>query len=271
MQREMKKSYRGVIMDLDGCVYVADRPTHGAVEALEKLRRLGIKTLYVTNNPGKTSEDCAEMLRRMGIRCDAEDFLTVGEATALYIYSRSGRSKVLVITENGVKEYCRRIGHKLLDLSEWMQAEYVIVGHDHEINYQKLTAGLRAILNGAVFIGTNPDVTHPGRDGIEPGSGAIIAPFKAMTGIDPIIIGKPSEIIMDIALEKMEINVENVLVVGDRLDTDVKAGKSIGADTALVLTGITKKDDLAEVPEELKPTYVFRDLLELVQVLFEQL
>lgn len=260
--------YRGIIMDLDGCVYVGEEPTPGAADALKRLRDLGVKTLYVTNNPRKTSEDCAEMLRRMGIDCDLDDFLTVGEATALYIYSRSGPSRVLVIAGEGVKVYCEKLGHKVLDLNEWEQAEYVIAGHDREINYEKLKAGLRAILNGAVFIGTNPDVTHPGKDGLEPGSGAIIAPFKVMTGVEPIIIGKPSRIIMDIALEKLKMNPSEVLVVGDRIDTDVRAGKSIGADTALVLTGITKEGDLEKIPSDLKPTYVFKDLRELVNELF---
>ncbi len=262
------KSYRGIIMDLDGCVYVGGEPTTGAADALKRLTALGVKVLYVTNNPRKTSEDCAEMLRKMGINCDLRDFLTVGEATALYIYSRSGPSKVLVIAGEGVETYCKKLGHKVLGLNEWSQADYVIVGHDRGINYEKLKAGLRAILKGAVFIGTNPDVTHPGIDGLEPGSGAIIAPFKAMTGVDPIIIGKPSRIIMDIALEKLGMNPSDVLVVGDRVDTDIRAGKSIGADTALVLTGITREDDLDKIPQDLRPTYVFRDLRELVDKLF---
>lgn len=262
------KRYRGIIMDLDGCVYVGGKPTPGAIEALKKLNNLGIRILYVTNNPGKTSEDSAEILRRMGVNCDLEEILTVGEAVALYIYSRSGPSKMLVLAGEGVETYCKKMGHKILGLNEWDQADYVIVGHDKGINYEKLKAGLKAILKGAVFIGTNPDPTHPGEDGLEPGSGAIIAPFKVMTGIDPIIIGKPSRMIMDIALEKLRISPSEVLVVGDRVDTDIRAGKSIGADTALTLTGITREENLEKIPSDLKPTYVFRDLRELVDELF---
>jgi len=260
--------YRGVILDLDGCVYVDGSPTEGAIEALRRLKSLKVKLLYVTNNPELTSEDCVQRLRSIGIDCDASEFLTVGEAIARYIYSRSGPSKVLIIAGPGVEEYCRRLGHRVLDLNEWEEADYVIVGFDREINYEKLTAGLRALLKGAVFLGTNPDAVHPGKNGPEPGSGAFIAPFKCMTGRDPIIVGKPSRIIMDIALERLGLSSREVLIIGDRIDTDVKAGKSIGSDTALVLTGITREEDLPKIPPELKPTYVFKNLYELVEKLY---
>lgn len=262
------KRYRGVLLDLDGCVYVGRKPTPGAVDALNKLGGMGVKVLYVTNNPSRTSESVADILQNMGINCAPENVLTVGEATALYIYSRSGPSKLLVFAEEGVKTYCRKYGHKLLELCEWDQAEYLVVGRDREINYEKLKMGLRALLKGAIFIGTNPDPLHPGEDGLEPGSGAIIAPFKTMSGIDPIIIGKPSKIMMDVALEKLGMSPSEILVVGDRVDTDVKAGKLIGADTALVLTGIVKEKDLDKIPGDLRPTYVFKNLRELVDVLF---
>lgn len=260
--------YRGIIMDLDGCVYLDYVPTEGSVEALNGLRKLGVKVIYATNNPEITSEELAEKLRSLGVECSPRDFLTVGEAAASYVFSRSGVSRVLVIAGNGVREYCKRMGHRILNLGEWSEAEYVIVGFDREINYQKLVAGLRALLNGAIFIGTNPDAIHPGKNGPEPGSGAFVATFEYMTGIKPIIVGKPSKIIMEQALRRLNMAPEEVLVVGDRIDTDIKAGKAIGADTALVLTGITKEKDLPNIPPELKPTYVFRSLRELVEKLY---
>ena len=264
----MKAAYRGMILDLDGCVYVEGAPTEGAVEALRRLREVGVKTLYVTNNPEVTSEDCASRLEAMGIECRPEEFLTVGEASAIYVHQRSGLSKVLLVAGRGVVEYCKRVGHRVLSLDRWSEADYLIVGHDRGISYEKLIAGLRAILRGAAFIGTNPDAIHPGRDGPEPGSGAFIALFQYMTGVKPIIVGKPSKIIMEIALRRLGLKADEVLVVGDRIDTDVKAGRSVGSDTALVLTGITRERDLEKIPPELKPTYVFRNLRELVEKLY---
>lgn len=264
------KNYRGLIMDLDGCVYVDERPTERAVEAIAELRRMGIKILYVTNNPEVTSEELAEKLRRLGVRCSAEEFLTVGEAVAMYIRCRSGPSRVLVIAGRGVREYCRRYGHVVLELSRWRDAEYVVAGMDPEINYEKLRFGLKALINGAAFIATNLDAVHPGAEGIEPGSGAIVAAFRAMVGYDPVVVGKPSKIIMDFALERLGLPNKEILVVGDRLDTDVMAGKAIGADTALILTGVTRGDDVNRLPEEHRPTYIFRNLGELVEALFPQ-
>jgi len=264
----MKTPYRGMILDLDGCVYVEGTPTEGAVEALRRLREVGVKTLYVTNNPEVTSEDCASRLEAMGIECGLEEFLTVGEASAIYVHQRSGPSKVLLVAGRGVVEYCKRVGHRILSLDRWSEADYLIVGHDRGISYEKLIAGLRAILKGAAFVGTNPDAIHPGKDGPEPGSGAFIASFQYMTGVKPIIVGKPSKIIMEIALKRLGLKASEVLVVGDRIDTDVKAGKSVGSDTALVLTGITRERDLEKIPPELKPTYVFRNLRELVEKLY---
>lgn len=255
-------------MDLDGCVYRDYVPTEGAVEALNRLRRLGVRVVYVTNNPETTSEELAERLHGLGVECSSEDFIAVGEAAASYIYSRSGTSRVLVIAGDGVKKYCMRMGHRVLGMDEWDKAEYVVVGFDREINYQKLVAGLRAILNGAIFIGTNPDAVHPGKNGLEPGSGAFVTMFEYMTGVKPIIVGKPSKIIMEQALKRLGMSPEKVLMVGDRVDTDVRAGKLIRADTALILTGITREKDLPNIPPELKPTYVFRNLRELVESLY---
>ncbi|RLG02812.1 MAG: HAD family hydrolase [Thaumarchaeota archaeon] len=270
MRTEMRKRYLGLILDLDGCVYVDGEPTEGAIEALKKLRGIGVRILYVTNNPEVTSEDSASRLRAMGIECSPEEFLTVGEAVARYIASVSGPSKLLILTGRGVEEYCRQMGHRVLSLDEWMEAEYLVVGFDRKISYRRLTSGLRALLSGAKFIGTNPDAIHPGREGPEPGSGAFIAPFEYMTGMKPLIIGKPSRVIMELALRKLGMRADEVLVVGDRIDTDVKAGKAIGADTAITLTGITREEDLAEIPRGLRPTYVFRNLRDLVEKLYEQ-
>jgi len=261
--------YLGVILDLDGCVYVEETPVGGAVEALSTLKKLGVKVLYVTNNPEWTSEDYAVKLSKMGIPCTADEVLTVGEAVASYILSRSGPSKVLVMAGRGVKEYCARLGHEILQLEDWREAQYVVVGYDPDINYRKLRFGLKAILNGAVFVATNPDATRPGSEGLEPASGAFVAAFKAMVEVEPIIIGKPSKIIMELALKRLKLSPNEVLVVGDRLDTDIKAGKTIGADTALVLTGISRERDLENAPQEIKPTYVFRDLRDLVQTIYE--
>ncbi|RLG01846.1 MAG: hypothetical protein DRN49_00430 [Thaumarchaeota archaeon] len=264
----MKKRYKAFILDLDGCIYVGDQLVPGSDEAVEKLREIGVKIMYLTNNSGYTSEEYCVKLRKFGIKCFEEAVLTSGEVAATYIMEISGRSKILPITGRGFKEYCKRIGHVLLPIERWSEAEYVVVGLDREVNYSKLRAGLRAILNGAKFVATNADKTYPTPDGLDPGAGAIVAALRESSGTEPIVIGKPSKIIMESALRKLKTSPEEVLVVGDRFETDVLAGKNIGADTALVLTGVSRREDLVGLPPNLKPTYVAENLLKLIEIIY---
>ena len=264
----MRKRYKAFILDLDGCIYVGDRLTLGSDKAVERLREMEVKITYLTNNSGHTSKEYCVKLRRLGIECVEENVLTSGEVAATYIMESSGRSKILPITGRGFKEYCKRIGHVPLPIEKWDEAEYVVVGLDREVDYWKLRAGLRAILNGAKFVATNTDKTYPAPDGLDPGAGAIVAALRESSGIEPIVIGKPSRIIMESALRRLKASPDEVLVVGDRFETDILAGKGIGADTALVLTGVSRREDLIDLPPNLKPTYVAENLLKLVEIIY---
>jgi len=264
----MRRHYKAFILDLDGCIYVGDRLTPGSDRAVERLREMGIKIIYLTNNSGYTSEEYCIKLRKLGIECVEEHVLTSGEVAASYIMENFGKSKILPITGEGFKEYCRRIGHVLLPIERWNEAEHVVVGLDREVNYRKLRAGLRAILTGAKFVATNTDKTYPTPDGLDPGAGAIVAALRESSGIEPIVIGKPSRIIMEAALKRLNMSPDEVLVVGDRVETDILAGKNVGADTALVLTGVSRREDLIGLPPNIKPTYVAENLLKLVEIIY---
>jgi len=257
------KSYRSILLDLDGCVYRGSKMIAGVREALRVFRERGVKILFLTNNSTMTSEDYAEKLRVMGVESAPEEFLTSGEAASHYILTNSGPSNILPITENGFKEYCRRMNHKVLEVEDWRLAEYVVVGLDRNFNYVKLRAGSRAIMNGAIFIATNVDRTIPTEDGLDPGAGSIVAAIREATLKEPIVIGKPSRIMMELALERVDVSPNEVLVVGDRLETDILAGKVIGADTALLLSGATTRDAVERAPPQDRPDYIAEDLLEL--------
>jgi len=264
----MRRHYKAFILDLDGCVYVGDRLTPGSERAIERLREVGVKIMYLTNNSGHTSEEYCDKLRRLGIECVEDQILTSGEVAATYIMENSGRSRILAITGRGFKEYCRRIGHTLIPIEQWSEAEYVVVGLDREVDYRKLRAGFRAILKGARFVATNTDKTYPTPSGLDPGAGAIVAALRESSGVEPTVIGKPSRIIMEAALRRLEMSPDEVLVVGDRFETDILAGKNIGADTALVLTGVSRREDLVGLPPNLRPTYVAENLLKLVETVY---
>jgi 4-nitrophenyl phosphatase len=255
------RSYRSIFLDLDGCIYRGNQVITGVREALRGFREREVKILFLTNNSTMTSEDYAEKLRVMGIESAPGEFLTSGEAASHYILMNSGPSNILPITENGFKEYCRRMNHKVLGIKDWRLAEYVVVGLDRNFNYIKLRAGCRAIMNGAIFIATNVDRTIPTEDGLDPGAGSIVAAIREATLKEPIVIGKPSKIMMELALRRVGVSPSEILVVGDRLETDILAGKVIGADTALLLSGATTRDAVEEAPPQNRPDYIAEDLL----------
>ena len=265
----MKKRYPALIIDLDGCIYLKDVPIEGSDKAVNLLIEKGVKFLFLTNNSIYTSEDFCKKLKGFGIPCTPELILTSGEATAKYILSLSGPSRILPVTGGGFKEYARRMGHTLLPLEKWRKADYVVVGLDRQLTYEKLQAAVRAIYNGARFVATNTDRTLPTPEGPDVGAGAIVKAIEVVTEVKPIVIGKPSRIIMDIALSILKLDSRDVLVVGDRVETDIKAGKGVGADTALVLTGTTRPEDVEKIPDKDKPTYVARDLYSLVKMLYD--
>ncbi len=260
--------YRGVVIDLDGCVYLGERLVEGSDKAVERLLERGVKVLFLTNNSTQTSRDYCTKLGRLGVECREEMVLTSGEATAQYILEESGPSRVLPVTGRGFKEYCVEMGHVILPAERWPEADYVVVGLDREISYGKIRAAVRAIHRGARYVATNLDATLPTDEGPDPGAGAIAASITTASGVEPLVVGKPSKIIMEIALRRLGLGPREVLVIGDRLETDVMAGKNIGADTALVLSGATDRRGLERARPEERPDYVAENLYRLVERLF---
>lgn len=261
------KKYGCLFLDLDGCVYHGNKLIAGAKEALDRFREKSLQILFITNNSSMTAEGYFKKLRNLGIDTKPEEILTSGEATSLFILKESGYSNVLPITEKGFKEYCRRMKHTIIRINEWWKADYVVAGLDRKFNYLKLKAAYRAITNGSKFLATNIDPTIPSDDGLDPGAGSIVAAISRAVGRDPVVIGKPSRIIMELALQRAGLSPSEILVVGDRLDTDILAGKIIGADTALLLSGATSREAVEDAPSESKPDYVAENLLELYRTL----
>lgn len=250
---------KGIIFDLDGCIYIGDRPVEGAVEIVSMVRSLGYRILFLTNNSSLSREGYVRKLRGMGIDTSIDEVLTSGYATAKYILERYGPSNILAITENGFIEEAIELGHNVLPISMWEKADILVAGLDREFNYQKLRAALRAVLKGAIFIATNEDRTLPTELGPDPGAGSIVAAISFATNVKPIIIGKPSRIIMDMALDIMKMRPKDVMLVGDRLETDVMAAKSSGMVSVLISDRRPKKGP--------KPDFVIGSISSLAEIL----
>lgn len=255
MNGDILQTIKAFIIDMDGVLYRGKARLPGARTFLRTLQREGVPYVLLTNNSTLTVAQYVDKLGRMGIDVAPERIMTSAVATALYL---AGRAKpgtpMYVIGMNGLEEALHDQGFIPTDESP----EYVVVGLDSGITYEKLTTATLAIRAGATFIGTNPDRTLPSERGLEPGAGSILAAIEAATDAPPQIIGKPQSGVFETALRKLNANPDETAMIGDRLETDIVGGARAGLRTILVLTGATSRDDLGHA--EVEPDLVFDNL-----------
>jgi 4-nitrophenyl phosphatase len=146
--------------------------------------------------------------------------------------------------------------------------DWVIVGLDRHLTYERLTVAALALQRGARFLATNGDTSLPTERGLVPGAGAILAALTATTGQQPIVIGKPQPLMLQLAMEAVGGSLEDTIMLGDRLDTDIGAAEALGIPSILVLTGVSTRSDLAY--SRVQPTLVVETLDELMQLWMQQ-
>ena len=252
---------QGVLLDLDGTVYHGSEAVPGAIDFIERLGPRGVRHLFVTNRSSRSPRVVCDQLRGYGVPCEPHQVLTTAEATADWL--GAGRT-VYCIGEQGLTE---ALGAGGCRLTPGEMPDDVVVGLDTQLTYAKLATATRAIRAGARFIGTNPDKMINTEHGIAPGTGAALAALTAATGVEPIVIGKPEPILIDVALRRLGLPRETVVMIGDNLETDIAGGDRAGLRTAWILTGVSDARDLrAEDPQ---PTWIARDYPELEAQLFE--
>ena len=255
-------SLQTLLIDMDGVLYRGPYALPGACELFALIRRYGISYNLITNNSSRTTQQYLGKLRGFGIDVQPEHLLTTGQATAQYLQQVCPQgAPVHVIGEEGLVQ-------PLLEAGFWLDSQspgYVVVGLDMGFNYEKLKVATRAIYSGARLIASNPDVTFPTEEGILPGAGAFLAAIFACTGVNPLVIGKPETRTLEMAMSRLGATRESTAILGDRLETDILAGRRAGIGTIMVLTGISTRADL-EV-SEIQPDYVFDDLLGFIAAL----
>jgi HAD superfamily hydrolase (TIGR01450 family) len=235
--------YDQFVLDLDGCVWIGDEPTPGAIEALAALREGGKRVAFATNDPRSATEDFVARLWKMGVQASLRDVVTVGGAVQhLLAETRSGRT-AFVIGTSSLRRHVADAGCRLLNGTDLAsRAEIVVVGGTEELVYDDLRYAALAVRRGADFLATARDPTYPQPDGLWPGTGAILAAVEVASGRKAEIVGKPEPQLMLTALDRLGEG--STLVVGDRIDTDLTAAAAAGLDAALVLTGGADRADL---------------------------
>ncbi|MNI07113.1 putative hydrolase YutF [compost metagenome] len=254
----MRTSWKAYLIDLDGTLYHGSRIIPGAAQLISDLKTRRIPHLFVTNNSSRTPGEVARHLQEMGIAAEEQEVCTSAVAAAEYVASIEPGAKVAPIGESGLLHALQNAGL----IVEKERPDFVIQGIDRSFTYETLTRATQWISAGARYVLTNPDLLLPSQEGLMPGAGSISAAIQAATGAEPVIIGKPSSILMNYAIDRLGLRNEEVAVIGDNMLTDISAGVHAGCGTILVLTGITTRDNFQKFADAsgAQPDVICNDL-----------
>jgi 4-nitrophenyl phosphatase len=240
----MLPSYiKSLIIDMDGVVWRSDAPIGDLPAIFNRIRARGLKFVFATNNSTRTSEQYVVRLGEFGVDVEPWQVVTSSQAAAHAMAQKfpSG-TKVFMIGEDGLRIPLEEIGFEVLSPEDAPQAQAVVMGMDRGISFQKMVEATLLIRNGTPFYGTNTDKTFPTPRGQIPGAGAWISVITTATNIEPIVAGKPYPFLMELSMEKLGTQPHETLVIGDRLETDIAAGQGVGCPTALVLSGVSARE-----------------------------
>ena len=256
-------AYDVALLDLDGVVYLGGAAIPGAAEALRKADAAGMRLAYVTNNAFRTPAAIAALLTSFGVPAAPEDVVTSAQAAARLLAERlPAGAPVLVIGGSGLRMALRERGLRPVSTAA-EQPRAVVQGYSPDVSYSMLAEGGLAVAAGALFVASNGDLTLPSRRGRQPGNGSLIQVITTATGVQPLVAGKPEPPLHRESV--LRTGARHPLVVGDRLDTDIEGARRVGADSMLVLTGVTGPGEAVLAPPSQRPTYLAEDLAGLLE------
>ena len=259
--------FKGFIFDLDGTVYVSDQLIPDADRVIRLIRERGRKVVFLSNKPIQTREDYASKLTRLGIPTQPEEVINSTFIMTHYLKKIAPRARLFIVGETPFVEELKRAGFKITD--EPKEIEYVVVAFDRTFDYGKLNIAFQAIKLGAHFVATNPDRTCPVEGGEIPDCAGMIAAIEAVTGKKvEVIVGKPSPLMIQTVLDVLGLRPEDCILIGDRIETDIKMGKDSGIATGIVLTGVTNEEMLKEFKHtDIQPDFVFQSVADVADLL----
>ena len=241
---EPRPKPKAYLIDMDGVLIRGNQPIPGAREFLGRLRAAGAPFMVFTNNSRLTPHDHHARLESLGLEVEAKCIFTSALATARFLHSQRPNGSAYVIGEAGLTTALHEIGYMLTE----HKPDYVVLGETNTYSIASITNAIQMIQEGARFIATNPDVVGPGEQGQVPACGAVAAMIRAATGVEPYFVGKPNPLMMRWALRTLQAHSENAVMIGDRMDTDIVAGIESGLETILVLSGVTREEDVDRYP-----------------------
>ena len=259
--------FKGFIFDLDGTVYLSDKLIPGADKVIRLLREKGRKVVFLSNKPIQTREDYASKLTHLGIQTRPDEVINSTLVMVNYLQKNAPNAKLFVAGEAPFVEELKRAGFTVTE--EPKEIEYVVVAFDRTFDYRKLNIAYQAIKLGAHFVATNPDRTCPVEGGEIPDCAGMIAAIEAVTQKKvEVVVGKPSPLMIQAAMDVMGLRADECILIGDRLETDIKMGKESGIATGIVLTGVTDEQALREIKHtSIQPDFVFQTIADVENLL----
>jgi NagD protein len=231
----------GYLIDMDGVIYRGHHLIPGADRFIAELRSADVPFLFLTNNSQRTRRDVATKLKRLGIDVEDEHVFTCAMATARFLARQKPGGTAFVIGEGGLLTALHQNGYAIVD----KDPDYVVVGEGRTFNFESAEAALNMIRSGAKLVATNMDPNCPTQHGTRPGCGAVVSMLESASGIRAFSVGKPSPVMLRAARKELGLETEETVVIGDTMDTDILGGVQLGYKTILVLSGGTKREDMA--------------------------
>ena len=249
------------VFDMDGTIYLGERPIPGAVEFISELNRRGVDYRFLTNNSSHGRRFYSDRLARMGFDVDPSSILTSTVATAAYIRDRHPGCSVYPV---GVPDFVEEVVSAGIPIDE-DDPDIVLLAFDRTITYEKINRAYRLLKKGEAFIATHPDDLCPAEDGYDIDIGPFIRMFEQMTGAKATVIGKPNPAMLKMAAKDMGCDITDIVMVGDRLYTDIKMAYDCGIRSVAVLSGETTREDIAG--SDIVPTYVLDSVSDISRIL----
>ncbi len=257
--REIMNEKQCFVLDMDGTFYLGSRILEGSLDFISELTRRGKQFIFFTNNSSKNSRAYVDKLARMGCRVTESQVVTSGDVTACYLQRHYPDSSVYLVGTAVLKADFRQRGIKLVD----QNPDIVVVAFDTGLTYDDLSQACRFIREGSLFLATHPDLNCPTEDGFIPDCGAVCACITASTQVTPKYLGKPNRETVDYLLDHLQCAPEELVLIGDRLYTEIAMGVMHGIDTVLVLSGETTLSDLKE--SKVQPACTVGSLVDMIR------
>ena len=242
-----------VMFDLDGVVYVGDEAVDGVAGRIDRIRETGTHVAFVTNNASRTPDKVAAKLAKVGVTASADDVVTSAQAAARVLADEHGAgASILLLGGEGLRVALVEAGLEPVDDPDGAVA--VVSGYGPDVRWRDIMRVSTLVRDGLPYVASNTDMTIPTPYGLAPGHGVLVRTISEFAGVRPRVAGKPEKPLMEETVRR--VGGERPLMVGDRLDTDIEGAHAIGVPSLLVLTGVSRLEDLATATPELRPTYI---------------